>query len=313
MTGLQNAMNHPSAAAGAMKMSLASQIFRRLATNFPRKLVLGGHEVTLPRGHRLDWHRLRHRRYDEPVADLCALLLKKYPRLCVIDIGANIGDTAALMAKSSDVSVLCVEGNAAYLPKLRENLARISRSSEIEQSYVGTGDVQTAGWIATSQGTASITLSEGHPQGAEAIQLRSLSSILAAHPRFEDARLLKIDTDGMDAKIVMASTDVLARMRPIVYVEYEPVGPVAVERECRAMIERLRELGYTQFHVFDNFGNHMLRLAASETDHLHALNAYVRSSRMDLIPAVYYYDVCAMTEDDRDISDALLHQYLEMV
>jgi hypothetical protein len=76
------------------------------------------------------------------------------------------------------------------------------------------------------------------------------------------------------------------------------------------MIERLRNLGYTQFHVFDNFGNHMLRLAASETDHLRALSAYVRSSQLDLRPAVFYYDICALTDDDRDISEMLLDQYL---
>ena len=101
-------------------------------------------------------------------------------------------------------------------------------------------------------------------------------------------------------------------MRPVIFLEYDPLGPIAVDRECQAMIVRLRDLGYTRFHVFDNFGNHMLRLAASETDHLSALSAYVRSSRLDLRPALFYYDICALTDDDRDISEVLLDQYLAL-
>jgi hypothetical protein len=56
----------------------------------------------------------------------------------------------------------------------------------------------------------------------------------------------------------------------------------------------------------------MLRLSASETDHLRSLNAYVRSSVRDLMPAVFYFDICAMTDDDKDISDQLLSQYLAL-
>ena len=59
----------------------------------------------------------------------------------------------------------------------------------------------------------------------------------------------------------------------------------------------------------------MLRLAASETDHLRCTERLCCANQPDgLDPSRYlHYDVCAMTEDDRDISDALLHQYLEMV
>lgn len=291
-------------------MNLAHQIVKRLATNFKRRVALGGHEIVLPPGHRLDWYRLRHRRFDEPVSDLCALLLKKHLELRVIDIGANVGATAALMLKDSNVSVLCIEGNAAYLPFLRNNLGRISPTSEIEQSYVGAEDAQVSAKVSTGGGTASIQLENGTAKTGGAIQLRSLSSILEAHPRFKDARLLKIDTDGMDAKIIAAASDLLSRMRPIIYTEFLPIGPIEVERECRGTFDRLVQLGYTHFHVFDNFGNHMLRLSAAESQHLYELNAYVRSSRMDLKPGICYYDICAMTERDSDISEALLEQYL---
>jgi len=291
---------------------IASQIIRRLATLLPRTILLGGHRISLPAGHRLDWYRFLHRRLRQPVADLSTLLLRKHNEFLAIDVGANIGDTAALMARSPQVTILCIEGNSAYLPKLRANLARISPSSEIEPNYLGTEDTHATGQVVTRAGTASIKLKEGKPQIGKTIHFRSLAAMLSAHPRFESARLFKVDTDGMDAKIILASSEVLARMRPVIFLEYDPLGPIAVDRECQAMIVRLRDLGYTRFHVFDNFGNHMLRLAASETDHLSALSAYVRSSRLDLRPALFYYDICALTDDDRDISEVLLDQYLAL-
>ena len=120
-----------------------------------------------------------------------------------------------------------------------------------------------------------------------------------------------MDTDGLDAKIVMAASDVIRRMRPVLYIEYSLHGDREVEQECRAMIKLLANIGYNHFHVFDNFGNHMVRLSADERHPLYALNAYVRASRRDLKPAIFYYDICAMTADDNDISDKLLEHYIE--
>ncbi len=76
------------------------------------------------------------------------------------------------------------------------------------------------------------------------------------------------------------------------------------------MIETLGEIGCRWFHVFDNFGNHMLRLSFDERWHLRELGAYVRSSRKDAKPAVFYLDVCALTDDDRDVSERLVNRVL---
>jgi len=289
-------------------MSLLGQIYQRLRTQAPRTINLGGYTVELPTGHRFDWYRLRHSRYDEPLSDLCHLLVKKYPDLRVIDIGANVGVTAALMARTPRVEVLCVEGNEAFLPTLRRNLARISPTSDIMPCYVGFQEGEVSGRIVTKAGTASLRIDSA---AAGPILMRQLTEILSVHPKFKDSRLLKVDTDGLDAKIVMAASDVIRRMRPVLYIEYSPHGDREVEQECRAMIKLLADIGYNHFHVFDNFGNHMVRLSVDELHHLYALNAYVRASRRDLKPAIFYYDICAMTADDNDISDKLLEHYIE--
>jgi FkbM family methyltransferase len=286
-------------------MNLVSQLVWRQRTRFTRTVSLGGHQISLPAGHLVDWRRLRHRRYDEPVAEVAELLRRKYGAPTMIDIGANVGDTAALMARSREIAVLCVEGNAKFLTSLRKNLAVISSISEIEPSYIGADDGSAAGSMRTYQGTATFV------GGTGAVRTRSFATVLHEHPRFRTARLLKIDTDGFDAKIVIGAQETLAQMKPVLHVEYSPWGSRETENECRELVEVLKRIGYVYFHVFDNFGNHMLRLPAEQTGHLHALNAYVRSSRKDLRPSIFYYDICAMCSSDADISDELLQHYVE--
>ena len=291
-------------------MNLLVQSIHRLKTYVPRTITLGGHPVSLPAGHLLDWYRLRHRRYDEPIADVCRIIAEKYSEASFIDIGANVGDTAALMAVSARVSVLCIEGNRRFIPFLKKNLPKALNDFEIEESYVGADDADVAALITTKAGTASIQIDCQQEAKKYSVRLRSLEKVLLDHPKFIHSKLLKVDTDGLDAKIIIGAAAVLVRMRPVIYVEYSPVGSSEVEKECRAMVECLRDIGYEYFHVFDNFGNHMLRLRGAETGHLLALNAYARSSRKDLKPAVFYYDICAMTVDDADLSNALLRGYI---
>jgi hypothetical protein len=53
----------------------------------------------------------------------------------------------------------------------------------------------------------------------------------------------------------------------------------------------------------------MLRLSWGELHHFAELDAYVRSSRGDVKPAVFYFDLCVLTAEDADISECMLRKY----
>jgi FkbM family methyltransferase len=42
----------------------------------------------------------------------------------MIDIGANVGDSVAIVREQSDYPILCIEGNETYFQILEENLRR---------------------------------------------------------------------------------------------------------------------------------------------------------------------------------------------
>lgn len=288
-------------------MTFLTKLWRRLRIYWPRTVELGGHRVALPAGHRLDWYRSRHRHFDEPIADICRLLGGKYGDIRAIDIGANVGDTAAMMVRERTTSVLCIEGNPVYLPLLKQNLARISASSEIEPSFIGFGAGSVSATVVTRAGTASLKMEESNEPSVE---LRSLADILADHPKFRDTHLFKVDTDGFDAKIVLGALPELQRMQSILYIEYSPTADKAVDVECRTMLQELVNIGYERFHVFDNFGNHMLCLSAGEIEHFASLNAYVVNTSRDDRPTLFYFDICAVAPKDLDISDRLSALYI---
>ncbi|WP_116090375.1 FkbM family methyltransferase [Sphingomonas crusticola] len=281
-----------------------AQLIWKQRTRFARRFDILGLPIDLPAGHLLDWHIYRNRRFDLPVAEISELIARKYEQPTMIDIGANVGDTAAFMLRRPDIAVLCIEGNDAFLPWLERNIARISKGSEIVAAYVGFGN-QVKGAVRTIHGTASFV------EGSQAIETLPLSEIIASKPRFGKSRLLKTDTDGFDPKIIMAAKDVIAEMRPILHIEYTPVGSPEVAREHSELVKTLTEIGYKRFHFYDNFGNHMIRLKTEDLGNLDSLHAYVQSARKDKRTSVFYYDLVAMTDDDTDISDSLISHYNE--
>lgn len=288
-------------------MNLVAQLLKRLYTNIPRTVILGDHRVRLPRGHRLDWHRFRHSRYDEPIADLAKILHTSEAPLYFIDIGANIGDTAALASVHHDVRVLCIEGNDRFIPLLKANLRRISSNCKVVECFVGSENATLAGRVQTAHGSAHIERNIG-PNANSTVATRSLESILRDNPEFLLSQLIKIDTDGMDAGILLSAQSILEATRPILYFECSPLAKRDND-EWENVFDMLVDIGYQWFHVYDNFGNHLLRVEAAQRSQLTSLSAYLRNTRKDLRPAIFYYDVCAIGPRGSSISSTLLARY----
>src|SRR5215469_15945296 len=63
------------------------------------------------------------------IGTLTSLVGEKYPQLGVIDIGANVGDTACLIKTAADVPVLCIEGDDKSFEFLQKNLAQFKHAT----------------------------------------------------------------------------------------------------------------------------------------------------------------------------------------
>ena len=197
--------------------------------------------------------------------------------------------------------MLCVEGSPDFVECLKINALQIG-DTEIDECFVGTdGETINFDQMLNHGGTASIVNALASEKG-ESVAMKSLKTIIQHHPRFEDSKLLKIDTDGFDFSIIKASADILFKSRPVLYFEYDLTFKTDAETEAIDAIKLLFKIGYKHFLVYDNFGNYLISLSNQDYERFVDLNSYLISNRRRSgTPAVYYFDVCAFTNDDSDL------------
>lgn len=191
---------------------------------------IGDVVLELPLSHELPFYRHDHPLYDARIGPLAGELGGP-----VVDIGANVGDTAAFIRAETSVPILSIEGDGRFFALLERNASRLG-DVELERAYVE---------------------APGH---------KTLAQILGEHPRFARPSLLKIDTDGMDIAILEANLDLLARERPVLFFEYDPHFGARPE-----IFDRLRDAGYTRAEWYENTGT----LAATVTLPTHLHEEYV--------------------------------------
>jgi FkbM family methyltransferase len=217
---------------------------RRLLVRLGDPLVtwrVGNADLRLPLSHELPFYRHDHPEYDRAIGRIAAEIGGP-----VVDVGANVGDTAAEIRSRSDVPILCVEGDDRFFALLVANAKQIA-GVELEHAFV---DAPANARVERGAGTARLVRAcNSELQSSEALRSKPLARILEEHPAFREPALLKLDTDGMDVPIVLANLDLLARTRPVLFFEYDPHLGATPD-----VFERLREIGYRRLDVYENTG-----------------------------------------------------------
>jgi FkbM family methyltransferase len=268
---------------------------------------IGSKEILMPLDHALDRYQSTWKRYDVALGYISGFVFKKYPRSSFIDIGANVGDSAALVRNYSSVPILAIEGSPEFFPYLEHNSIEI-QGIVCADCFVGPEDLISAKSIQHSVGTASIKKDISPESNLESEQIRvlPLSRILEDHQEFKQAKLLKIDTDGFDFPIIDASLDVISEQLPVLFFEYDITFKEDAHKDSIQTIKSLCDVGYRQFLIYDNYGNFLLNLSSDNLGQMSDLTSYLLSNRYTTGSiAVYYFDVCAFSECDIDICNAI--------
>jgi FkbM family methyltransferase len=195
---------------------------------------VGGVDLELPLSHELPFYRHDHPLYDARIGALARELGGP-----VVDVGANVGDTAAFVRAESDVPILCVEGDERFFSLLERNAVRLD-DIELERAFV---EGPERGRVERRAGTAKIVA------GRDDLPAKPLAAILSEHPRFARPALLKLDTDGMDVPILLANLELLDRLRPVLFFEYDPHLGATPE-----VFARLHDVGYRTAEWLENTG-----------------------------------------------------------
>jgi FkbM family methyltransferase len=282
----------------ARRRGLANRLFRwRQGT---ARIVIGPYELSAPSGHILRRLQREQPYRDQGLGVVARALGARYPGQQMLDIGANIGDTAAILAAATDNPLVLVEPSDYYRAFLVANARQWPTVRRIEAVLVSDQPV-AEGILVHQGGTARFEPLPGAGQRFAAKRLDELAD--------DQTCLIKLDTDGHDAAILLASLPYLARRRPALLCEVS-IESAAELAAADHLVDALAAAGYAWFVLWDDAGLHLL--STGDPAGLHDLHRYLykltggRAER-----GIYNYDLLALADADRDAYDAVRRHYRE--
>jgi FkbM family methyltransferase len=286
---------------GMRRQALSALRKTRLVAGDPAvTAMISGRELLMPLSHDLPVHRACHPDYSRNLGRVAAALEEFRAGAPIVDIGANIGDSVAIIHELvPDAPILCIEGDVQFLPYLQHNvrdLAAVEVAAIYVQHAPEDGDAGVA--VVRSGGTARLVDQQGIAN-SERVSVQQLSSILAEHPHFAQPGMIKLDTDGHDADILLQAEDVLVAGQPVVFFEFDPaMAAGAGGTDPHAALDLLARLDYRSALFFTNTGN--LARALDVT----SWASEVPTMAGDIGPGrpVAYFDVCVFGPDDAEIA-----------
>ena len=265
--------------------------------------VIDGRALAMPLSHDLPIHRAVHPDYSRNLGRVVAALNVCRPGAPVVDIGANIGDSVAIIrAAVSEAPVLCIEGDSHFLPYLDQNVRGLA-GVEVAPVYVRhtAADHGTTTAVRRAHGTASLVACDDSGT-ASTVATRALDVILAEHPAYSIPGLLKLDTDGHDADILLQAEPVLRAAYPVVFFEFDqPMAASVGGTDPLAALTLLARLGYRRALVFANTGP----LVAVLDGDAWVTEIETLATRLGPGRPVAYFDICVFGAADLDIADEL--------
>jgi FkbM family methyltransferase len=258
--------------------------FRPLWNEFKRRRFLAqgrtqleafGIVLDLPAQHPLPGLIATHPYRDLCIGVVAKFMSQKYPSETIIDIGANIGDTAAIIAENCKNPLVLVEGSDFYFDYLTVNATRLRSPTVLRRILISDGRPMY-GELQHWGGTAEIKPSAAAPP-VETVRLCDITSC--------DVCFVKSDTDGHDFKILLAALDWLESQMPALLFESQ-IRDADDLAAANSLIEGLFKAGYRHFVVWDAAGYHLL--STSDTSAVDGLHRYV----MKVVTAGVAGNVC---------------------
>jgi FkbM family methyltransferase len=268
--------------------------WRRLMPNRSVRRHVQGVDLYLPWSHPLPDFARSCPTYGQNLVRLAvALHARAVPAsgpLRMLDVGANIGDSAAQIIANTDAEVLCVEGDPYWVNYLRKNVGDNPRATIEEALLTGVDGAWDAASPVRQHGTTRFVQSGEHPS-MPAISVRDLR---AKHPDFDQLRLVKSDTDGFDPVLVPAVAEAWADSGPVLFFEFDPIMARGADAgDPNDVWKKLADLGYTDLAIWDNGGDPLGRLDISD--------ALTQAASLEPRPVhlgYYFWDVAACRGTD---------------
>jgi FkbM family methyltransferase len=230
--------------------------------------------------------------YGAQLLRLTSFLNSRYPDLEVIDIGANQGDSVALIKSGADVPVISVEGDETIIDQFKHNTAQFNNvtllktflsdsETELACSYTKIGHNLTIDPAQNGAGTALT-------------KFLSVNSLYAGSVINDRCKLLKIDTEGFDLKIIRGADIFLNAVTPVILFEFNRDNLQVTETAPFEIFSWLLEHAYDQILIYESDGRFMFSSNLKDQRFLRQLFDYFDGNQAK----IYYIDLVVFHSRD---------------
>lgn len=298
--------------------SFIVRLFARVANKFARPLSLKfganhtidthlyGRSLRIPTEHPLPLILRQHPQYNRPLALAVKALAASSPdnpTLAVIDVGANIGETIAVIEQLNPglCSYLCVEADQDIAEICRFNHEGNNRV-QTEQCFIGEDEgslvrLEDDGRANPSTKLVTETDTEEASRYSRLVRLDTLARPFAeAHGGLN---LIKVDTEGYDFSVLRSGSELLSRYKPALFFEWYPALLMDLNEEVWDGFDFLERSGYDHFVFFSSQGDYYCKLSKPDHFLLRSLAGTANQNK-----TLLYFDVFASA--DEAICDELI-------
>lgn len=260
------------------------------------RVKVGNYHIDMP-GNNVQISTYKYRPdANDLLGTLSVHVAKKYPNLTVLDIGANVGDTIAVIKTAIEVPVIGIEGDDVSYSFLERNTKQFKNVTLLKQFL---GEKKQTLQVAFEKSGWNTTLIPTEGQG-QRLELLTLDEALEQHRLTDrEIRILKVDCEGFDTIILRGASGLLQAQHPVIFFEYNKTSMNAIHEDGLSTLLSLEQYGYRSVLFFDNYGRYMLTAPLSNQALIRELHAYTE----DGVSQVGYYDVCLFHDNDRDIAE----------
>lgn len=218
------------------------------------------------------------------------LIGSKYPNKVIVDVGANIGDTAILIASQCRNELILVEPSDFFHKILLKNVKKINNKYTLYKCLIGNGEAICGDLVHV--GSTAYFEASSSSKNNQSKRLEELTDVLPC--------LVKLDTDGFDFVIIKWNIEYFKKYNPAIYFEsnIRNINDLTAANEACGL---LKEIGYNFFSIWDDAGFHII--CTSNLEVVYSLNRYLYKmwDTKTTNKSICNFDVLAVHEFDADI------------
>jgi FkbM family methyltransferase len=263
---------------------------------------VGGIEIGIPRTNPLYFTYRENPDFMGELSRIAREVFVKYPEMIAVDVGANVGDTAAIIRSGCVAPIICIDGDKTHRGVLENNASRIGGVTLLHaflSDIAETKDmfIDKEGW----NGTLVLERAEKKNTRIDFVTLDN--AIQDVDQR--KVKLLKIDTEGFDSKVLRGSRNILKTGHPVVIFEHNRENLSAIGEDNLSAFVQLKNAGYDVVMIWDAYGRLMVGTRLEQMQIIEDLHGYVAFDKV-LLGKARYLDVCVFHQEDGDIAEKCL-------